>query len=156
MNLIVKTFIVLVTSILLVCCVQKSSVVQIKQDSQNQIDQKYNMVISDSTNKLTDKIEQLEVEYTVWGCACPNWIESKDNQNNNTTVNYLGLHFYIEPASKSLKLPTNFNAEKHKLKIKGQFYEKEDYPQGTVGMEEPMPKAKVFRYTELKILNKND
>ncbi len=42
------------------------------------------------------------------------------------------------------------------LKIKGQFYEKEDYPQGTIEMEEPMAKAKVFRYSELTILNKND
>ena len=156
MNLIVKIFTLSVTSNLLVCCGQTSSNVQIKQDSQNQTDQKYTKVISDSTNKLTDKMEQLEVEYTVWGCACPNWIQSKDNQNNDSTVNYLSLHFYIEPASKSLELPANFDAEKHKLKIKGKFYEKEDYPQGTVEMEEPMPIAKVFRYVELKILNKND
>ncbi len=156
MNLIVKTFIVLLTSILLVCCGQKSSAVQVKKDSQNQTDQKYNKVISDSTNKLTDEIEQLEVEYTVWGCACPNWIQTKYNQNNDSTVNYLSLHFYIEPANKSLELPANFDAEKNKLKIKGQFYEKEDYPQGTVEMEEPMPKARVFRYTELTILEKNN
>ena len=154
-HLIVKSFILLLTSILLVYCGQKRSAVQFKQDSKNKIDQQYNKVISDSTNKLTDKIEQLEVEYTVWGCACPNWIQTKDNQHNDTTVNYLSLHFYIEPANKSLELPANFDAEKHKLKIKGKFYEKEDYPQGTVEMEEPMPKAKVFRYTELKILKKN-
>lgn len=156
MNLIINTFILLLTSILLVCCGQKSSAIQITQDTQNQTEQKYNRVISDSTNKLTDKIEQLEVEYTAWGCACPNWIQTKDNQNNDTTVNYLSLHFYIEPADKSLELPTNFDADKHKLKIKGQFYEKEDYPQGTVEMEEPMPKAKVFRYTELAMLNKHN
>lgn len=141
---------------LLACCGLKGSAVQINDDLQNQSNQNNNKVISDSTNKLTNKIEQLEVEYTLWGCACPNWIQTKDNQNTDTTANYLSLHFYIEPANESLELPANFDIEKHKLKIKGQFYEKEDYPQGTVEMEEPMPKAKVFRYTELKILKKNE
>lgn len=27
-------------------------------------------IISDSTNTLTGKIENLELEYIVWGCAC--------------------------------------------------------------------------------------
>ena len=156
MKLINNTIIFVLTCMLLDSCGQKGNSNQIKKDPQKLTEQKSNRVISDSTNKLIDKIEQLEVEYTVWGCACPNWIQTKDNQNNDTTKDYLSLHFYIEPADKSLKLPTNFDAHKHKLKIKGQFYEKEDYPQGTIEMEEPMAKAKVFRYSELTILNKYD
>jgi hypothetical protein len=156
MKLINHTIIFVLTCILLDSCGQKGNSNPIKQDPQKRTEQKYNRVISDSTNKLIDKREQLEVEYTVWGCACPNWIQTKDNQNNDTTKNYLSLHFYIEPADKSLELPTNFDAHKHKLKIKGQFYEKEDYPHGTIEMEEPMAKAKIFRYSELTILNKYD
>ena len=156
MKLINNTIIFVLTCMLLDSCGQKGNSNQIKQDPQNLTEQKSNRVISDSTHKLIDKIEQLEVEYTVWGCACPNWIQTKDNQNNDTTKDYLSLHFYIEPADKSLELPTNFDAHKHKLKIKGQFYENEDHPQGTIEMEEPMAKAKVFRYSELTILNKYD
>ena len=121
-----------------------------------QVEDKFTKVISDSTNKLTNKVENLEIEYTVWGCACPNWIQTKDNRNNDTTKNFLGFHFYIEPANKTLELPIYFDAYKHKLKVSGQFYEREDYPQGTIEMEEPMPKAKVFRYTKVEVIDKSD
>jgi hypothetical protein len=118
-----------------------------------QVENKYTKVISDSTNILTDKVENLELEYTVWGCACPQWIQSKDNENTDTAKNYLKLHFYIEPADKALELPIYFDAFRHRLKVTGQFYEKEDYPQGTIEMEEPMPKAKVFRYTNFEVID---
>lgn len=124
-----------------------------KEKQQDKSELKYTKIISDSTNKLTAKIENLEIEYTVWGCACPNWIQSKDNKDNDTTKNYLRLHFYIEPADKSLELPIYFDAFRHRLKLTGQFYEREDYPQRTIEMEEPMPKAKVFRYTKMEVIN---
>lgn len=118
-----------------------------------QVENKYTKVISDSTNNLTDKVENLELEYTVWGCACPQWIQSKDNENNDSTKKYSKLHFYIEPAEKTLELPIYFDAFRHRLKVTGQFYEREDYPQGTIEMEEPMPKAKVFRYTKFEVID---
>ena len=122
--------------------------------SNKQVEKKYTKVISDSTNRLTDKIEILEVQYTVWGCACPQWIQLKDTmQLNNEKTNYIDYHFYLEPAEKTLELPTHFDAFKHIIKVTGQFYEREDYPQGTIEMEEPMPKAKVFRYTKLEVID---
>jgi hypothetical protein len=137
----------------LVSCGQTKTKQQIEQkELQKQVENKYDKIISDSTNKLTDKIENLEIEYTVWGCACPNWIQTKDNDNNDTTKSYLKLHFYIEPSKKSLELPIYFDAFRHRLKITGQFYEGEDYPQGTIEMEEKMPKAKVFKYSKLEVV----
>jgi hypothetical protein len=120
-------------------------------NQQSQPEKKYTKIISDSTNKLTGKIENLEVQYTVWGCACPQWIKTKDLED--TTIKFIDLHFYIEPANRELDLPIYFDAFRHRLKIEGQFYEKKDYPQGTVEMEEPMPKAKVFRYTKLEVID---
>ena len=35
----------------------------------------------------------------------------------DTTKNYLILHFYIEPANKTLELPIYFDAFRHRLKI---------------------------------------
>ncbi|MCA6065871.1 hypothetical protein JI747_001690 [Chryseobacterium sp. RG1] len=110
-------------------------------------------IISDPTNKLSDKIENLEIEYTVFGCACPNWIRTNDLKSN-VKDGIKNLYFYIEPADENLELPVYFDAFRHYLKIKGQFYLKEDYPKGTVESEEPLPKAKVFRYTELQVLDK--
>lgn len=117
------------------------------------VEKKYSKIISDSTNKLSGKIEKLEVSYTVWGCACPQWIQTKDTAHqNNPETKFIDYHFYLEPANEKLELPDYFDAFKHIVKIEGQFYEREDYPQGTIEMEEPMPKAKVFRYTKFEIL----
>ncbi|MCL9805570.1 hypothetical protein NAT51_08550 [Flavobacterium amniphilum] len=128
-----------------------SSCREIKNDKaiiQKEEENKYTKIISDPTNKLTGKIESLEVSYTVWGCACPQWILTKD-LNSNPGIE---SHFYLEPANDKLELPDYFLPYKHFLKIKGQFYERKDYPQGTVEMEEKLPKAKVFRYTEMKVI----
>ena len=150
-----KIFTILLFSLLLVSCGQTKTRQQIDQNElQKKVENKYEKIISDSTNKLTNKFQNLEIEYTVWGCACPNWIQTKDNIDNDTTKNYLKLHFYIEPANKTLELPIYFDAFRHRLKITGQFYERDDYPQGTIEMEEKMPKAKVFRYSKLEVIDK--
>ena len=118
--------------------------------------ERYSKVISDSTNKLIDRIEKLEVAYTGWGCKCPQWIRTKDLNSNDTTKAFIDYHFYIEPATEDLKLPIYFDSFRHLLNIEGQFYEKEDYPQGTIEGKEPMPKAKVFRYTKINVIDKPD
>jgi len=145
---------ILLLCVAMVSCGQTETKQQADKIVKNkQVENKYTKVISDSTNKLTDKVENLEIEYTVWGCACPNWIQTKDNINIDTTKNFLKLHFYIEPANKTLELPIYFDAFRHRIKISGQFYEREDYPKGTVEMEEPMPKAKVFRYSKIEVID---
>jgi hypothetical protein len=155
MKIIKNIFLILFLCLTLVSCGQTKTKQKIEQkELQKQVENKYDKIISDSTNRLTDKIENLEIEYTVWGCACPNWIQTKDNNDSDTTKNYLNLHFYIEPSDKKLKLPIYFDAFRHIVKLQGQFYEREDYPQGTIEMEEKMPKAKVFRYTKFEIIDK--
>jgi hypothetical protein len=110
-------------------------------------------VISDSTNTLTEKIENLELEYIVWGCACANWITPTDLDKYQD--NKLADHcIFIEAANDSLELPIYFDASRHRIKIKGQFYIRPDYPKGTVQTEERLEKAKVFRYTEIEVVDK--
>ncbi|WP_294331536.1 hypothetical protein [uncultured Chryseobacterium sp.] len=112
-------------------------------------------VISDPTNTLIGKTQKLDIEYTAFGCACPGWIRVKDlNSVKNQGIK--NLYFYIEPADENLELPVYFDVLRHFLRIKGQFYTKKDVPRGTIQNEEPMPKGKVFRYTELEVLDKPD
>ncbi len=111
--------------------------------------------ISDPTNTLTGKTETLELSYIVWGCDCANWVTPADFDKYKDAE--LNEHcIFIEPAtdSLSLKVPSYFDPFKHKIKIKGQFYKNPDYPKGTVQSEERLEKAKVFRYTELKVKEK--
>ena len=146
---------ILFFSLTLVSCGQlKNEKQEETKEFKKQNEKNYNNIISDSTNKLTDKVENLELEYTVWGCVCPEWIKSNDNYNSDSTKNYYNLHFYIEPKEDELELPIYFDAFRHRIKVKGSFYEKEDYPKGSVEGEQRMPKAKVFQYTEIKVIDK--
>lgn len=118
----------------------------------NQIENNLKARNKDS-NQLCLPIQTIVVQYTVWGCACPNWIESKYAQNNDTLKDYLKLHFYIEPSKKQLKVPKNFDAFTQKLLLTGQFYKYEALPKDAVNSEEILPKSRIFRYTSLKIIN---
>ena len=144
--------------LILLLAIAQFSCVQTKKQIEpikliEQAENKYNKVISDSTNTLIDKVEDLEVNYHIIGCACPNWIRTKDEENTDTTKTFKDLYIYIEPADSTLDLPIYFEPYRHKLKIRGQFYERKDYPKGTIEMEEPMPKAKVFRYTNIEVID---
>ena len=115
-----------------------------ESDSTKKVNTLMPKIISDSTNILTGKIETLELEYIVWGCACANWITRADWKkyaNNNLSKHSI----FIEAANSSLNLPESFNYLQNRIKITGQFYVRKDYPQGTVQMEEPLEKAMVFR-----------
>lgn len=112
-------------------------------------------IISDSTNTLNSKIQNLELEYIIWDCSCANWIRTEDRAKYSTKEKLQAHCMYIEPADTSLKLSdTAFQFEKNNIKVTGQFYIKEDYPQGTIEMEEPQVKAKVFRYSKIEVINK--
>ena len=125
-----------------------------QQKPKQKIEHKYHKVISDSTNRLSGKIENIEVKYIVWGCACPQWIKTKDLEIKDTTVEFFDKHFYIEPVDNTLKYPIYFDLFRHNIMLQGQFYQRKDYPQGTIELEEPMPKAKVFRYTKIEVIQK--
>jgi hypothetical protein len=112
-------------------------------------------IISDSTNKLIDKVEKLELEYIVWGCDCPNWITVADRKKYSDSLTSKRCLF-IEPSTDNLILPIYFDPFRHRLKVVGQFYAKEDYPKGTIETEEHLEKAKVFRYTDFDVIDNPD
>ncbi|MQP53750.1 MULTISPECIES: hypothetical protein [unclassified Flavobacterium] len=105
-------------------------------------------IISDSTNTLENEIKELELNYIIWGCACANWITTTDLNKYGTSIENC---IFIEPADDKLIIPNDYNPH-DKIIVKGQFYKKKDYPHITRKMEEDLEKAKVFRYTELKII----
>ena len=112
-------------------------------------------VISDATNILEKKVQNLELEFIIWDCSCANWITSEDRMKYYTKEKLQAHCMYIEPADASLKLKDSaFQFDRNNIKVTGQFYVKEDYPKGTVEIDEPQVKAKVFRYTKIEIINK--
>lgn len=111
-------------------------------------------IISDSTNTLTGKIETLELENIVFGCACADWITIADRKKYEDSG--LADHcIFIEPASADVEIPLFFSTTRHQIKVQGQFYVKPDYPHITVEGEEKLNKARVFRYTKLEVYEKD-
>lgn len=136
------------------CSTQPDKTKSNQTDTTKVVDTFKTKVISDSTNTLTGKTEDLELEYIVWGCACANWVTTAERKKYEDSG--LAEHcIFIEPADKSLELPLYFDAFRHRLKVKGQFYVRPDYPQGTVEMEEHLDKAKVFRYTRIEVIKQD-
>lgn len=109
--------------------------------------------LSDSSNKLSGKIENLELRYIAWGCACANWVKSSELNEYETPEKLKEHCIFIEPEKEELKIPFYFDPMRHQVSLKGQFYIKPDYPKGTPESEEQLDKAKVFRYSEIKIIN---
>ena len=108
--------------------------------------------ISDPTNVLTGKTERLKLRYIVWGCACANWITPSDFTRLKS--DHEDHCIFIEPASKALEIPADFNASRDRILVEGQFYVRPDYPKGTIQGEEQLDKARVFRYTKMRIIRR--
>lgn len=135
------------------CSTQSDKTKNIQTDTPKVVETLKPKIIPDSTNTLTGKIENLDLEYIVWGCACANWVTPTDFAKYQD--NKLAEHcIFIEPAKDSLELPIYFDVSRHRIKIKGQFYTRPGYPRGTVQTEELLEKAKVFRYTEIEVVDK--
>ena len=111
--------------------------------------------ISNPTNTLNGKTETLELYYIAFDCACANWVTPADLKKY--AEGHLHQHcIFIEPANKSLEIPSYFESDRYFIRVTGQFYINPDYPKGTIQMEEPIDKAKVFRYTKIEVLKKTD
>ncbi|WP_281635278.1 hypothetical protein [Flavobacterium marginilacus] len=109
--------------------------------------------MSNPNNILEPKIQTLELDYAVFSCACPNWIQKEDLEKDKNTLN-MKHYIYIEPENKKLELPKNFDAFKNRIKVTGQFYKNKDYLKGTIQGEENPERAKVFRYNKIELTTK--
>jgi len=109
----------------------------------------------DSTNKLKAEVQTLRLEYIVFGCWCAPWRILADSTVTDTAS--LKGTIWLEPATVGLYEPemdTMFVETSGTVLVKGQFYEREDFPRGTYEMEEKADKARVFRYTWIKAVKR--
>lgn len=136
------------------CSTQSNKTKNAQLDTTKVVESFKSKIISDSTNTLRGKAENLELEYIVWGCACANWVTPADFEKYQDSLEEHCI--FIEAANKNIDLPMYFDPGRHIVKVSGQFYVKPDYPKGTIQGEEQLNKAKVFRYTTIEVLNKPD
>ena len=109
--------------------------------------------MADPKNTLEVKIETLELDYVVFGCACAEWIKKEDLEKDNGRLN-IEHYFFLEPANSKLQLPDEFDAFKNRIRVTGKFYKNKDYPKGMIKGEENVERAKVFRYNKIELTTK--
>lgn len=118
------------------------------------------ITLFDYPNKIETKIDTIEVSYTMWACACPNWIETNyQTQNSYISTNRLeDSCFFIEASKETKKLPekyhtTYLNGKSFSIKLVGSFYKDKGISRDYIKPTSQKPEhAKVFRYTKFEIL----
>lgn len=118
---------------------------------------KYSKPISDSIihRYLEKKSVTLDLEYIVWGCACPPFIEKNKKQwcDENKTP-YIKYCFYLEPADTLNKIDKNKLIEDELyVTVTGNFYKEERFPFDFGGWDQVgvISPRKVLRYKDWKI-----
>lgn len=107
--------------------------------------------MSNLNNILEPNIQVLELDYIVFSCGCANWIKKQDLEKASINME---RYMFIEAENPKLELPKNFDLNKNRIKVTGQFYKNKDYPKGMIQGEEYIDKAKVFRYNKIELTTK--
>ena len=107
-------------------------------------------------NSLNEKVETIELTYIAWACDCANWATREDlekySENIEDSLAYQSI--FIEPSNESIKLPDTLGYSNDIIKFTGQFYQNRGFPKGYQSFESP-DKARVFRYTDYKVVKSN-
>ena len=110
---------------------------------------------STPVNKLDNKTQTVEFHYIMWSCACANWA-TLDNINKYQDTGKLSDHcVFVEPADNTLTLSDTLGYSGDIVQFTGQYYIENGFPKDYIKTEEPVDKAKVFRYTSYKIIKSN-
>lgn len=111
-------------------------------------------VIALLPNNLETQQHTIQVSYTPWGCDCANWSLNIDNGKAVKTDVLEKEHIFIEAANNKIELSDSIGKTGNIIQLTGQFYEKKGFPKGYSSQEFP-GKARVFRYTDYKIIDEN-
>lgn len=107
------------------------------------------------TKKLEDKVQTVRFHYIAWACDCANWATGSDIDRYADNGDQLAEHsVFIEPANPALTLPDTLGYNGDIILFTGQYYVEKGFPRN-FRSEEPVDKAKVFRYTAYKIIKSN-
>ncbi len=144
------------TIINVIFCVTSCSQTKMEKAHNNETSKPKN--ISNSTNTLTGKKENLEIEtlilsYNAISCSCAQWSDSRfDKKENPDKKDY----YWLEPANEKLINADHvFNGENLPVQIKvtGQIVSENGFPKGkNLSKISEDQAGKVFQYTKIEIL----
>jgi hypothetical protein len=106
-------------------------------------------------NKLEPNTQKIQLQYVAFACACANWATAKDIKQYSDTGNLSEHCIFVEPENLKLTLSDTLGYNGDIVEFTGKYYVNKGYPKDYLQNEEPVEKAKVFRYTSYKIIDSN-
>jgi hypothetical protein len=110
---------------------------------------------STKQNKLDGNTQTIQFHYISWACECANWATLQDINKYQDTGKLPEHCVFTEPDTRALALPDTLGYSGDIVEFTGQYYTEKGFPAGYIQTEEPVEKAKVFRYTAYKIIRSN-
>lgn len=113
----------------------------------------------DYPNKLSTKVEIIEVIYIDWACACANWLPTNYTENPNYEITENASDcIFLEADNDTIKITEIYKKGKQNLfRLSGKYYQdrgiSRDYKKTT---SEKPKRAKVFRYTKAELIKNKD
>jgi hypothetical protein len=105
--------------------------------------------------KLEDRVQSVQFHYIAWACECANWATGSDIYKYQDQEDELAHHsVFIEPADQTLILPDTLGYTGDIVQFTGQYYIEKGFPKN-FSTEQPVDKAKVFKYTAYKVIKSN-
>lgn len=114
-----------------------------------------NIMFWEFPKNLSNKTETIEVTYVMWACACANWLPLPRTHPESEIKDSECI--FIEAATENLIVPDSFYTDylSKKVRLTGSYYTDKGISRTYEMPTSQRPeKAKVFRYTEIEILDK--
>lgn len=106
-------------------------------------------------NPLEKEEQTIDLMYIAFACECANWVPTDKVQYlDNPLLDPSDYSIFIEPAYTNLVLPDTLGYNGDIICFTGQFYQQKGFPKGYKSYQYP-EKARVFRYTDYKIISSN-
>jgi hypothetical protein len=102
--------------------------------------------------KLENKTQKIKVRYINYSCECANWRVMEYNETKCKDKDCETI--FLEPLNEHVAIPDTIGYDGDIIELKGKFYSKKGFPKGYNSEQQP-EKARVFQYTEYKIIISN-
>lgn len=102
-------------------------------------------------NKLENQIAKIKVTYITYGCECANW-RIKTIKGEASKMNK-GEDIFIEASDPKNEIPELAYQNGKTIELIGKFYKQKGFPKDYQQSEQPVEKARIFRYSTFKIIN---